>query len=182
MPVNGLIRGATGPPPARTLLLASATKKEENLGGVYLAPRKPARQSGRTCPEYQVFTGGLRSGVSRRLWSTHCLCNTWPTGTTPAPFTVKVNPESGQERADIDGGGGDGKIQRMARESKVRGASKEALSPDSGSVAAKEWERKAERKGNLAEFLAASPLGVPVSQSMLGEMRNVRIDRPASGR
>ena len=25
-------------------------------------------------------------------------------------------------------------------------------------VAAEEWERKAERKGNLAEFLAASPL------------------------
>lgn len=60
--------------------------------------------------------------------------------------------------ADINGGGGDGKIQRMARESKVRGASKEARSPDSGSVTAREWERKAERKGNLAEFMAASPL------------------------
>ena len=28
-------------------------------------------------------------------------------------------------------------------------------------VAAEKWERKAERKGNLAEFLAASPYGVP---------------------
>lgn len=70
----------------------------------------------------------------------------------------------------------------LEKESKVRGASKEARSPDSGSVAAKEWERKAERKGNLVEFLAASPLGVPVSQSMLVEIENVRIDRPASGR
>lgn len=78
--------------------------------------------------------------------------------------------------ADINGGGGDGKIQRMARESKVRGASKEARSPDSGSVTAREWERKAERKGDLAESLAASPLGVSVSQSMLVEIEK-REDR-----
>jgi len=53
-----------------------------------------------------------------------------------------------------------GKIQRIDRQSKIRGASKdhEARPHDSGGRCGGGMGTQAERKGNLAEFLAASPL------------------------